>query len=113
MQGRPHKFHIKAQRPYASHAAAQPLRRPCRRVILDSTPRAFRACERRPNRGRELKCTGRDAMRRRSAIVGIIARAALAGASPAALAAAVQAAEYKMTVNSDRLINSAREPQNW
>src|SRR5215472_8320126 len=52
-------------------------------------------------------------MRRRSAILGIIARAALAGASFAALAGAAQAAEYKMTVNRDRLINSANEPQNW
>src|SRR6266481_2464170 len=37
----------------------------------------------------------------------------MAGASLAALAVSAQAAEYKMTVNRDRLINSANEPQNW
>src|SRR5262249_44379059 len=45
--------------------------------------------------------------------VGNIARAALLGASFAALAASAQAAEYKMTVNKDRLINAQNEPQNW
>src|SRR5215470_8263069 len=45
--------------------------------------------------------------------VGNIARTALLGASFAALAAAAQAAEYKMTVNKDRLINAQNEPQNW
>ena len=38
---------------------------------------------------------------------------ALLGVSFAALAASAFAAEYKMTVNKDRLINSANEPQNW
>ena len=52
-------------------------------------------------------------MRRRFGIVGITARTAMAGASLAALAVSAQAAEYKMTVNRDRLINSANEPQNW
>src|SRR5712671_3531137 len=42
-----------------------------------------------------------------------IARAALLGVSFAALAASTQAAEYKMTVNKDRLINAQNEPQNW
>src|SRR6266849_3524810 len=45
--------------------------------------------------------------------VGNIARAALVGVSFAALAASAQAAEYKMTVNKDRLINAQNEPQNW
>src|SRR5262252_7041268 len=45
--------------------------------------------------------------------VANIARAALLGVSSAALTVAAQAAEYKMTVNRDRLINSANEPQNW
>ena len=45
--------------------------------------------------------------------VGNIARAALLGVSFAALAASTQAAEYKMTVNKDRLINAQNEPQNW
>src|SRR5262252_3913857 len=39
--------------------------------------------------------------------------AALLGASFAALAQSAFAAEYKMTVNRDRLINSANEPQTW
>ncbi len=45
--------------------------------------------------------------------VGNIARATLLGISFAALAASTQAAEYKMTVNKDRLINAQNEPQNW
>src|SRR5215469_12059839 len=44
-------------------------------------------------------------MRHRIGIAGIIALAAIATAAAAA--------EYKMTVNRDRLINSANEPQNW
>jgi hypothetical protein len=39
-------------------------------------------------------------------------RAALLGVSLIALSASAYAAEYKMTVNKDRLINSANEPQN-
>ena len=42
-----------------------------------------------------------------------IAAIALAGASAAAIAASAFAAEYKMTVNRDRLINAQNEPQNW
>jgi len=42
-----------------------------------------------------------------------IVRAALVGVSFAALASSAQAAEYKMTVNKDRLINAQNEPQNW
>src|SRR5713226_5658605 len=42
-----------------------------------------------------------------------IAVIALAGASAAALTASTFAAEYKMTVNRDRLINAQNEPQNW
>src|SRR5271154_3704359 len=47
--------------------------------------------------------------------VGNIAttQAALIGVSLIALSASAFAAEYKMTVNKDRLINSANEPQNW
>ena len=41
------------------------------------------------------------------------ARAGLLGVSLAALAASAFAADYKMTVNKDRLINSDKEPQNW
>src|SRR5579859_7495944 len=40
-------------------------------------------------------------------------RTALLGVSLTALATAAGAAEYKMTVNKDRLINSDKEPQNW
>src|SRR5881275_1210787 len=42
-----------------------------------------------------------------------IAAIALAGASAAAVAASALAAEYKMTVNRDRLLNAQNEPQNW
>src|SRR5438094_4021052 len=42
-----------------------------------------------------------------------IAAIALMGASAAAIAASAFAAEYKMTVNRDRLINAQKEPQNW
>src|ERR1700691_5348736 len=45
--------------------------------------------------------------------VGRVVNVALLGVSFAALAASAFAAEYKMTVNRDRLINSANEPQNW
>src|SRR6266481_4619024 len=45
--------------------------------------------------------------------VGNIARTALLGVSLAALADSACAAEYKMTVNRDRLINAQNEPQNW
>jgi glucose dehydrogenase len=43
----------------------------------------------------------------------ISSRATLLGVSLVALSASALAAEYKMTVNKDRLINSANEPQNW
>src|SRR4051812_27762057 len=39
--------------------------------------------------------------------------AALAGASMLALTASMAAAQYKMTVNRDRLVNAQNEPQNW
>ena len=42
-----------------------------------------------------------------------LAAIALAGVCAAALAASAHAAEYKMTVNRDRLINAQNEPQNW
>ena len=42
-----------------------------------------------------------------------IAGIALASASAAALTASTFAAEYKMTVNRDRLVNAQNEPQNW
>src|ERR1700731_1629609 len=41
------------------------------------------------------------------------AAVALAGVSIAALAASAPAAEYKLTVNKDRLLNAQNEPQNW
>jgi alcohol dehydrogenase (cytochrome c) len=44
---------------------------------------------------------------------GKTARALLFGVSFSALAVSAHAAEYKMTVNADRLIKSANEPQNW
>src|SRR5260221_13224360 len=39
--------------------------------------------------------------------------AALAGVSICALTASQSAAQYKMTVNKERLINAQSEPQNW
>src|SRR5690242_20072508 len=39
--------------------------------------------------------------------------AALAAASVLALAGALPAAEYKLTVSRERLINAQNEPQNW
>ncbi len=41
------------------------------------------------------------------------ARAGLLGVSLTALATSAFAADYKMTVNKDRLLNAANEPQNW
>src|SRR5262245_5225290 len=49
----------------------------------------------------------------RSHKLSCIAALALAGASAAALTASAPAADYKMTVNKDRLINAQNEPQNW
>jgi alcohol dehydrogenase (cytochrome c) len=49
-------------------------------------------------------------MNKRQLIAG---RTALAAASIVAVAASLHAAEYKMTVNRDRLINAQNEPQNW
>src|SRR5258708_17691652 len=42
-----------------------------------------------------------------------LACAALAGVSVVALAASAPAADYKLTVNRDRLLNAQNEPQNW
>ena len=42
-----------------------------------------------------------------------IACTALAGVSITALTASQTAAQYKMTVNKERLVNAANEPQNW
>src|SRR5437879_13662120 len=39
--------------------------------------------------------------------------AAMASVSITALTASHPAAQYKMTVNKERLINAANEPQNW
>src|SRR5215475_6755517 len=54
-----------------------------------------------------------DTMPNHVGCIAVTARVALLGVSFAALIASAQAAEYKMTVNRDRLINSANEPQNW
>ena len=43
----------------------------------------------------------------------ITSRATLIGVSLVASSAPALAAEYKMTVNQDRLIHADREPQNW
>src|SRR5215469_10400060 len=49
----------------------------------------------------------------RAQCIVVAACTALLGVSLAALAVSSQAAEYKMTVNRDRLINAQNEPQNW
>jgi alcohol dehydrogenase (cytochrome c) len=52
-------------------------------------------------------------MRLLSRSVTTFAAAALAGVSLLTLAASSTSAQYKMTVNRDRLINAQNEPQNW
>src|SRR4051812_13583148 len=42
-----------------------------------------------------------------------LACAVLAGVSMLALTASQPLAQYKMTVNKERLLNAANEPQNW
>src|SRR5213080_670529 len=42
-----------------------------------------------------------------------LACAAMAGVSITVLTASQLAAQYKITVNKERLINAANEPQNW
>src|SRR6266545_4470237 len=52
-------------------------------------------------------------MRYRTGNYLTLACTALAGVSLTALAGSIAAAQYKMTVNKDRLINAQNEPQNW
>jgi alcohol dehydrogenase (cytochrome c) len=52
-------------------------------------------------------------MQHRSRRLLTIACTVLAGVSIAALTASQPQAQYKMTVNKERLINAANEPQNW
>ena len=52
-------------------------------------------------------------MRSRARKITGVHLAAFAGISAVALAAAAFAAEYRMTVNRDRLVNAQSEPQNW
>src|SRR6266436_1489147 len=73
-------------------------------------PAPLPAVRTKMSRRQTAKILREDIMRN---CVGNIARAALLGVSFAALASSVQAAEYKMTVNRDRLINAQNEPQNW
>src|ERR1700719_4667986 len=74
-------------------------------------PRAFRECDLRTGRGGFGN--RREYAMRRFGIVATTAHVAMVGFSFAALAASAFAAEYKMTVNKDRLINAQNEPQNW
>src|SRR5438105_7874511 len=55
----------------------------------------------------------RAIMQYRSRRLVTAACAALTGVSITALTASEPAAQYKMTVNKERLINAANEPQNW
>ena len=52
-------------------------------------------------------------MQYRSRRLVTMACAAMAGVSIIVLAAFQAAAQYKITVNKERLINAANEPQNW
>src|SRR5947209_19479748 len=52
-------------------------------------------------------------MQRRSRKPLTIAATILAGVSIAALTASQPQAQYKMTVNKERLLNAQNEPQNW
>src|SRR5947208_5274641 len=52
-------------------------------------------------------------MHRRSRKRLTIASTILAGVSVAALTASQPSAQYKMTVNKERLVNAQNEPQNW
>jgi alcohol dehydrogenase (cytochrome c) len=52
-------------------------------------------------------------MQHRSRRLVSIVCAAMAGVSIAALSASQPAAQYRMTVNKERLINAQNEPQNW
>src|SRR5262249_47839382 len=54
-----------------------------------------------------------EKMPARNRCLAFVPLPALVGVPSAALAVAAQAAEYKMTVNRDRLIKSENEPQNW
>src|SRR6266536_1304695 len=54
-----------------------------------------------------------DHVMRHIRTLSTISGIALAGASAAAIAVSAFAAEYKMTVNRDRLLNAQNEPQNW
>src|SRR5712691_673830 len=54
-----------------------------------------------------------ESMRLGTSRVVTSSHAALLGISLAALAQSAFAVGYKMTVNRDRLVNSANEPQNW
>src|SRR5205814_5033530 len=56
---------------------------------------------------------GGAVMQHRSRRLFTIACAAMAGVSITVLAASQTAAQYKMTVNKERLMNAANEPQNW
>src|SRR5438876_11180828 len=52
-------------------------------------------------------------MQHRGGRIVTIACAALAGVSITALTASQPQAQYKMTVNKERLLNAANEPQDW
>src|SRR5258708_25421016 len=60
-----------------------------------------------------LQNSWEDTMPDHVGCIALAGRTALLGVSLAALALSAQAAEYKMTVNRDRLGHSAHEPQNW
>src|SRR5262249_59350815 len=52
-------------------------------------------------------------MQHRSRIMPRLSCAALAGVAIAALSVSPTPAQYKITVNKERLLNAQNEPQNW
>src|SRR5215468_11861356 len=52
-------------------------------------------------------------MQHRSRILTRVSCAALAGVAIAALSVSALQAQYKLTVNKERLLNAQNEPQNW
>src|SRR6185436_17372815 len=86
---------------------ALPARNDPDRVMVLRVGRRYRAAATR-NASAGEKLMFKPAVRRCR-----LGSAALAAASLLALAGALPAAEYKMTVSRERLINAQNEPQNW
>ena len=106
--GRLSPFRLDGRRPNRPFPSG---RRPC--SLRFEAPRALAVRIDGAGEVRINRCQGGIPMRLGTSRVVTSSRAALLGVSLIALSASAFAAEYKMTVNKDRLINSANEPQNW